>query len=373
MKTFYLSPANISQPLFRDDFNIFKRKPIILLDRSIRWRKVAELAGLSDKAKLKLEWIIFYYSLGNKNAFATARHFNISPKTFYKWLNRFVESRERVETLEERSRRPRQVRQWQVSALEQSRIINLRKQYLRWGKRKLKALYQKQFQESISSWKIQRVINRFNLYPEPAKKDKAILKRKRNKLNPKKRIPELKKQNIPWFLFNLDGITIYSNHLKRYIMTAVDYAGKFGFARMYSHKSATSAQDFLLRLKFAVNQPIVNIQTDNGSEFAGVFNHALDEQNITHYFSRPYTPKDNAEVERFNQTLKYEWLQDANFTTDCQRFNESLTDWLIAYNFIRPHETLDYLTPMEYIEKYQNRLAKKQTKLLPMCPAWTID
>jgi len=27
---------------------------------------------------------------------------------------------------------------------------------------------------------------------------------------------------------------------------------------------------------------------------------------------------------------------------------------------------------MEYIEKYQNRLAKKQTKLLPMCPAWTI-
>ena len=140
---------------------------------------------------------------------------------------------------------------------------------------------------------------------------------------------------------------------------------------MYSHKSATSAQDFLLRLKFAVNQPIVNIQTDNGSEFAGVFNQALDEQNITHYFSRPYTPKDHAEVERFNQTLEYEWLQDGNFTTDCKRFNESLTDWLIEYNFVRPHETLDYLTPMEYIEKYQNRLAEKQTKLLPMCPAWT--
>ena len=106
-----------------------------------------------------------------------------------------------------------------------------------------------------------------------------------------------------------------------------------------------------------------------------MFDRALGGFGISHYFSRPYTPKDNAEVERFNQTLEYEWLNDGNFTTDCQQFNESLTDWLVEYNFVRPHETLDYLAPMEYIEKYQSRLMKTKSKtyasLLPMCPAWT--
>lgn len=371
MKTFYLSPANIVQPLFKNGSSIFKRKPIILLDRATRWRKVAKLVNLSLPAQMRLEWIIFYFSYGKENASATARHFNIAPKTFYQWLNQFIQSKERIEELESRSRKPRHVRQWQVSLLEQSRIINLRKKYLHYGKRKLKVLYQKEFNQNISDWKIQRVINRFNLYPEPARKDKILLKRKRNKLNPKKRIQELKKQNIPWFLFKLDGITIYSNNLKRYILTAVDYAGKFGFARMYSNKSATSARDFLFRLKFAVNQPIVNIQTDNGSEFQGVFGKALRDFDIAHYFSRPYTPKDNAEVERFNQTLEYEWLNDGNFTADCRRFNEQLTDWLMEYNFVRPHQTLDYLTPIEYIKKYQTELVKKETNLLPMCPAWT--
>jgi transposase InsO family protein len=56
-------------------------------------------------------------------------------------------------------------------------------------------------------------------------------------------------------------------------------------------------------------------------------------------------------VERFNPTLEYEWLNDGHFTADCRRFNEALTDWLIEYNFHRPHEALAYLTPIEYIEQ----------------------
>ncbi|MBD3282002.1 MAG: transposase, partial [Candidatus Portnoybacteria bacterium] len=35
------------------------------------------------------------------------------------------------------------------------------------------------------------------------------------------------------------------------------------------------------------------------------------------------------------------------FTTDIDKFNRNLTEWLIEYNFIRPHETLNYETPIE--------------------------
>ena len=35
-------------------------------------------------------------------------------------------------------------------------------------------------------------------------------------------------------------------------------------------------------------------------------------------------------------------------TDDTERFNQNLTNWLIEYNFTRPHQSLDYDTPWEY-------------------------
>ena len=47
-------------------------------------------------------------------------------------------------------------------------------------------------------------------------------------------------------------------------------------------------------------------------------------------------------------------------------FNRKLVDWLIEYNNIRPHETLDYLTPIEYIDNHL------PAGVLPMSPSYTI-
>ena len=38
---------------------------------------------------------------------------------------------------------------------------------------------------------------------------------------------------------------------------------------------------------------------------------------------------------------------------DYDSLNKRLTDWLIEYNFHRPHQALDYLTPIEFNQKYQ--------------------
>jgi len=37
---------------------------------------------LSEKAQLKLEWIIFYQTVGKRNASLTAAHFGINPKHY---------------------------------------------------------------------------------------------------------------------------------------------------------------------------------------------------------------------------------------------------------------------------------------------------
>ena len=44
------------------------------------------------------------------------------------------------------------------------------------------------------------------------------------------------------------------------------------------------------------------------------------------------------------------------------------TEWLIEYNFNRPHQSLGYLAPVEYTEK---ELAKIRSPVLPMWSAST--
>jgi transposase InsO family protein len=105
------------------------------------------------------------------------------------------------------------------------------------------------------------------------------------------------------FPLSHDIIVIYWNGLKSYILTAVDHVSKLGYARMYKNKSSRSAADFLYRLRYLVNHPIVNLQTDNGSECAWKFERAAAKLDIQRYFSRVKTPKDNPETERFNETL----------------------------------------------------------------------
>jgi len=56
-----------------------------------------------------------------------------------------------------------------------------------------------------------------------------------------------------------------------------------------------------------------------------------------------------------------EYFEPLLTETNLIEANKRLTEWLIFYNFNRPHQALDYLTPFEY---YQ--LQVKQKKLLPM-------
>jgi len=349
-------------------FYFFKRKPIVQKDRHELWREVANLSGFKAQERLRVEWMVFYYTAGQKNATLTAKHFGISRKTFYKWLKRFKDSKYNIHSLSDQSKAPHHKRKWEITLVQEERIRHLRNKYPYYGKEKLKVLYEKEYCEGISTWKIERVIRRHKLYPDQRKAEKTARKRARARQQPKKRITHLVKEGRPYFLFQIDTIFIYWNDVKRYILTAVDHATKLGYARMYNNKSSRSAADFLYRLRYLVGQPIENLQTDNGSEFAWEFERASAGLGIQRYFSRVKTPKDNSEVERFNQTLEYEWLYNSNLSLDPDELNCRLTEWLIEYNFNRPHQSLAYLTPIGYIEK---ELAKIRSPVLPMWSAST--
>lgn len=338
--------------------------PVIkLLDTHERWRKVAKILQLSKAARRRLDWIIYYREHG-ANVRVCYRHFGIAPKTFYKWYRLFNEDNlYSLRQLEDQSRAPRHVRQREITPEQEQRITALRQKHLRWGKQKLARIYQTTYGETISSWKIQKVIEARQLYYHPKKSARLAQKRLQARSHKKKRLTELK--DLKWYqkkagyIICLDTITLYGHNLKRYIFTAIDRYGKVAFARMYKNKSSQSAKDFLERLYFLLDGKVPRVGHDNGSEFKLLFQKACQTLEIEQYWSRVHTPKDNAANERFNRTLQEEFLAFGHFHPDPAVFNRRLTEWLVEYNFVRPHESLKYQTPVE------------RSKVLPMYSSCT--
>src|SRR5258708_5375907 len=90
---------------------------------------------------------------------------------------------------------------------------------------------------------------------------------------------------------------------------------------------------------------------DNGPEFTG---HALDrwayERGVKLHFIQPGKPVQNAYIESFNGKFRDECLNEHWFTS----LNDATTEievWRNDYNRVRPHSSLDDLTPEEYKQR----------------------
>lgn len=333
-----------------------------------KWELIRSVGkdSLSAKAQLKLEWIIFYHTVGKRNAIQTAKHFGINPKTLHKWKGRFDEKD--LTTLEEESRAPENTRQKELSFVQEKRITELRTKHLRWGKMKLQRRYFKIYHEYISSWKIQRVIEDKKLYFDKTQIAKGKRRRRQAQKHPKRRITEFKRKNVQNHLWHVDTVVFtLTEGGYRYLITAIDELTKLAYARLYTTHSSKQAADFLKRLTYLTEGGIMNLHHDNGSEFEKDFKQACKQLKLPQWYSRPHTPKDNPVLERFNRTIQEEFVEMIDIgLEDVPLFNDKLLDWLIEYNNVRPHETLDYLTPLEYIDLHP------QKKVLPMSPSYTL-
>ena len=94
-----------------------------------------------------------------------------------------------------------------------------------------------------------------------------------------------------------------------------------------------------------------NIRVDNGPEFIST---ALDawacEQQISLHFIRPGKPSENGHIESFNGKLRDECLNTSWFV-DLADAQEKIELWRRDYNEVRPHSSLGYLSPTEYINQ----------------------
>jgi len=110
-------------------FYFFRRKPIVQKDRHESWRAVGNLPGFNAHERLRVEWMVFYYTAGKENADAAAKYFGISRKTFYKWLRRFKDSKYNVKSLADQSKALHHKRKWEITLAQEERIRRLRNRH----------------------------------------------------------------------------------------------------------------------------------------------------------------------------------------------------------------------------------------------------
>lgn len=89
------------------------------------------------------------------------------------------------------------------------------------------------------------------------------------------------------------------------------------------------------------------IRSDNGPEYINLkIQEWANHRGIQLQYTQPGNPQQNAYVERFNRTLRYEWLTPYSWATldDVQTY---ATQWMWKYNHDRPHMALGGMTPKQ--------------------------
>lgn len=90
-----------------------------------------------------------------------------------------------------------------------------------------------------------------------------------------------------------------------------------------------------------------SIRCDNGPEY---ISHLLaswaKKHNILLMFIQPGNPQQNAYIERYNRTVRYDWLSQYIFS-EIEEVQMQATRWLWTYNNERPNMALGGITPKQ--------------------------
>ena len=87
------------------------------------------------------------------------------------------------------------------------------------------------------------------------------------------------------------------------------------------------------------------IRVDNGPEYiSGKLMAWAEKMGVHIQYIQPGKPQQNAYIERYNRTVRHEWL-DQNIFKTIEEAQEQATNWLWTYNNDRPNMGIGGITP----------------------------
>ena len=285
---------------------------------------------------------------------ATMAAFEVSRRTLFAWKRRLKAAG--PAGLGPHSTRPKRIRRplWPESLMAE--IGRLRRAHPNLGREKLKVLLERFGQERGIVIPSERTLGRIIAAAPDKMRHSAVRldskgRTRRLRRSRKARKPKGFRASRPGECVGFDSIERIRDGIRRYVVSVQDEHSRTGFAvAVPGHGSLWARRAFDLAqsvLPFAMEHAL----HDNGSEFAGHFQAAVQAADIPQWHTFPKTPKMNARCERFNRTLQEEFIDyhEELLFTDLKAFNDKLIDWLLWYNTERPHHALGLQTPAQVV------------------------
>lgn len=314
---------------------------------------------LSDRARERLKMLELWETLRTlgMSAEQAARRVGVSRANLYRWQSRL--RRHGPMGLEEGSRAPLRRRRPTWSPAVFHAVLIVRRLHPRWGKDKLAILLRRQgWQVSVSM--IGRILGearRRGVLKEP-----PLYRVSARKRRPKRpyavRKPREYKALAPGDIVQVDTLDLRPLPgviLKQF--TARDVVSRWDVVEVYRSATATNAADFLEAIKTRFPFPVRAIQVDGGSEFMARFEETCRREGIQLFVLPPRSPKLNGHVERAQRTHTEEFWECYDGDLNLPSVRPALRAWETAYNTYRPHQSLAWDTPAEYLAKHHPKAA----------------
>jgi transposase InsO family protein len=280
---------------------------------------------------------------------------NVSKSTVWTWVQRWRQASEAdrasLACLVERSSRPRRSPA-QVPEAEAAAIVALREQ-TGWSPRRLAD--ETEIARSPST--VHRVLQRAGISRRPRPQQPAVIRYEWPCPG------QLLHMDVKKFgRFDEPGHAVTGDRTRRsrrvgwdYVHSIVDDCSRLAYSEIHDDEKAATVTAFCERaLDFFLGHGIVaeRLMTDNA--FTYIHNRSLrdllDRRAIHHIRTRPYTPRTNGKVERYQQTLAREWAYALEYASSTAR-GQALTHWVHHYNERRTHSALGNHPPLHRVRE----------------------
>ena len=269
-------------------------------------------------------------------------NFGISRPTAYKLISRFENMG--FDGLRESSRAPKNHPN-QTSKKITASILNLKKNYPRWGAKKIRVLL---FNE-LPNEDIPSVVTVHNIL----KKNGFVSTKKRmRRIKPVFPIFDPEECNEVWSA-DYKGKFLMGNTVYCHPLTIADSKSRFLFSAKGHYKETLKDTKAAFTKVFRKYEIPKQIHTDNGSPFGSVkaiqrftrLSYWFIELGIMPVYSDPAHPEQNGRHERMHRDLKAACAKPSAYDLKAQQ--RRLNRFVKEYNHVRLHEALEMKTPAQ--------------------------
>ena len=307
-------------------------------------------------------------------------HAGVSRSTLYSWRHKLDSSRKHdrmgracLKALDPKSTRPKHCRRADWDKKIVTLLTELATKHPELGRQPLYYMLRRrltangQLDKLVSISTVGRILHRLRQSGRLPSKVRLALNGRTGRLYEihRRKVAKLRRNALPYKikqpgdLVQIDGIEGYHLGHHYYVINAIDYVTGKATSAVLANKSSLSTANFLRELDVRLGFKVKAIQTDNGSEYAAKFHQASERLKIKHCFNYVKKPIYNGKVERFNRTIQEAIFQDEDFLVnlveDKQEANRTIESYLDFYNNERPHMSLRFMTPAEFLLQYTQR------------------